>query len=98
MFRHVLAGLAVVLILAPTVPAGDEAKDKKDGFKIEGMLTGDEPKDKLLKSSPHKVHRYKMKAQSIHVIDLSSKDFWLASYPVMASILASSCTIFLWLS
>jgi thiol-disulfide isomerase/thioredoxin len=63
-------------LLTPRAPAGDDPKPKKQpGLKIEGKLSDDDPKDKFLKKSPHKVHEFKMKAKSVYVIDLSSKDF-----------------------
>lgn len=76
MRRLVLMGLAG-LILLPAVRAADD-KDKKDAkddaFKIEGKLTKDDPADKILKRSPHKVHDFKMKAGTVYVIDMISKD------------------------
>jgi len=76
MRRLVFMGLAG-LILLPAVRAADD-KDKKDAkddaFKIEGRLTKDDPADKILKRSPHKVHDFKMKAGTVYVIDMISKD------------------------
>jgi thiol-disulfide isomerase/thioredoxin len=72
---------AIVLALAgglllTAARAGDEKeKNGKQLLKVEGKLGADDPKDKLLKGSPHKVHEMKMKADTIYVIDLSSKDF-----------------------
>jgi len=65
-----MAVAALCLALAPQVVAQGD----KD-FKVEGKLTKDDPKDKLLKKSPVKAYDYKMQSGTIYVIDLKSKDF-----------------------
>ncbi|MBM4070158.1 MAG: redoxin domain-containing protein [Planctomycetes bacterium] len=84
MFRLLMVAVGVAVLLTSRVPAGDDPADdpkpkkqaaQKPSLKVEGKLTEDDPKDKFLKKSPHKVHQYKMKAKSVYVIDLSSKDF-----------------------
>lgn len=80
MYRLLLAAIGVAVLLTPRAPAGDDPKPKKEpGLKVEGKLTDEDPKDKFLKkfgkTSPFKVHEFKMKAKSVYVIDLSSKDF-----------------------
>jgi hypothetical protein len=65
------------LVLVPAAWAAD-GKDKKNGddkvFKVEGKLAKDDPADRIRKGNPHKVHEYRMKAGSIHVITLVSKN------------------------
>jgi thiol-disulfide isomerase/thioredoxin len=70
MHRLLTTALAIGLLL-PAVWAADDAKE----LKVEGKLSKEDPKDKVLKNSPHKVHEFKMTEKSIYVIDLSSKDF-----------------------
>jgi thiol-disulfide isomerase/thioredoxin len=64
----------VVAFTASFVHAGEDKKTSGK-LKIEGNLNAEDPKDKVLKQSPHKVHEYKMRAGNIYVIDLSSNDF-----------------------
>jgi len=66
---------AAVLLLPSTSLIVQGAGEKKADLKTEGKLTADDPKDKVLKKSPHKVHEFKMQAGKIYVIDLSSKNF-----------------------
>jgi hypothetical protein len=65
------------LLLAPPAWAED-TKAKKTGdenvFKVEGKLAKDDPADRIRKDNPHKVHQYRMKAGSIQVITLLSKN------------------------
>ena len=65
------------LILLPAAWAGDN-QDKKNGdakaFTIDGKLTKDDPPDKIRKEHPHKVHHYKMRAGSVYMVKLTSKD------------------------
>jgi len=75
MHRFFSLGLAAVaglcLLLAPQAVRSQGDKD----FKVEGKLSNDDPKDKLLKKSPSKAYDYKMKSGTIYVIDLKSKAF-----------------------
>ena len=64
-----LAPLVLVLPLHAAAPQGD-----KD-FKVEGKLTDDDPKDKVLTDCPSKAHDFKMKSGMIYVIELKSTDF-----------------------
>jgi len=73
MYRLLSCGL-VVLFAASIAQAGEEKKTSGK-LRIEGKLTEDDAKDKVLQKSPHKVHDYKMRSGGIYVIDLSSKDF-----------------------
>jgi len=52
-----------------------ELKKESDDLKVEGELTADDPKDKKLKNSPVKSYDFKMKANTVYVIDLKSKAF-----------------------
>jgi thiol-disulfide isomerase/thioredoxin len=74
MRRAIVLGL-VGAVLFSAARAADE-KDKKNGkelLKVEGKLSDDDPKDKLVRN-PHKVHELKMKAGTIYVIDMSSSE------------------------
>jgi thiol-disulfide isomerase/thioredoxin len=75
MYRFFALALAALLplplVLARTGGTGDDEKP----LKVEGKLSEDDPKDDVLKRSPHKVHPYKMKAGQVYVIDLVSSDF-----------------------
>ncbi len=71
-FTVVLAALVPLCLVMAQAPGGKQG-DKE--FKVEGKLTKDDPKDKLLKNSPSKEYDYKMKSSTIYVIDLKSKDF-----------------------
>jgi thiol-disulfide isomerase/thioredoxin len=73
MWRVVPLGLAALLIL-PGARAQEKQKDDVI-LQVEGKLTDDDPKDMLLKKSPHKVHECKLSAGGIYVIDMKSKDF-----------------------
>src|SRR5262245_12682912 len=78
---HLLRMLVcAAVLLLPTTSlivqgAGEKKANGATDLKTEGKLTADDPKDKLLKNSPHKVHEYKMAAGKIDIIDRSSKDF-----------------------
>jgi len=74
MLRFFSLGLMVVAALCLSVAPQVVAQGEKD-FKAEGKLSKDDPKDKLLKNSPVKAYDYKMKSNTIYVIDLKSKDF-----------------------
>lgn len=70
--------LCVALVFGLTGQAGWAGKDAKTGseeLKVAGKLSDDDPKDALLKKSPHKAHEFKMQAGKVYVIDLASKDF-----------------------
>jgi thiol-disulfide isomerase/thioredoxin len=70
-----LLSCALVAALAISFVHAGEQKKTSGKLKIEGNLSAEDAKDKVLKRSPHKVHQYKMRAGSIYVIDLSSNDF-----------------------
>jgi thiol-disulfide isomerase/thioredoxin len=67
-----LAGIA--LVAGPALYAKDKKDDSKP-LKIEGELTKDDPVDKAMRNSHHKVHPFKMVAGKAYQIDLMSKDF-----------------------
>ncbi|MBI3411885.1 MAG: redoxin domain-containing protein [Planctomycetes bacterium] len=81
MIRSLIGALAIAFLAfgflaalpLPAVLAQD--KQANGALKVEGKLTDEDPKDKVFKGSPHKVHEYKMKANTIYVIDMASKDF-----------------------
>src|SRR5262249_26557946 len=71
----IVLGLAGIVFLT-AARAGEEKKENgKELLRIEGKVTENDPKDKVLEKSPHKVHDLKLKADRIYVIDLSSTDF-----------------------
>jgi hypothetical protein len=76
MQRLIVLSLAGLLLL-PAAWAED-TKAKKNGdeklFKVDGKLAKDDPVDRVRKDNPHKVHEYRMKAGSIQVITLTSKN------------------------
>jgi thiol-disulfide isomerase/thioredoxin len=74
MYRLLTLGLALGLLLLPSLGNSQDKKPGDPELKVEGKITEDDPKDKVIKQ-PHKVHEFKMKAKSIYVIDLKSKDF-----------------------
>src|SRR5262249_20575838 len=67
MIRFPFAGLLVrVLALGLLMSFALSAvlaqdKEANGDMKLEGTLSEDDPKNKVLKKSPHKVHEYKMK-------------------------------------
>lgn len=63
------------LVSFPLSSALAQDKQANGDMKVEGKLSEDDPKDKVFKKCPHKVHEYKMKADAIYVIDMASKDF-----------------------
>ena len=74
MLRALLGGL-VLLLLLPAAWAQENEKSDDQGTKIEGKLSPDDPKDKVITKSPHKVHEHEMKAGSTYIIDLKSRQF-----------------------
>jgi thiol-disulfide isomerase/thioredoxin len=72
-----LLACAMMLLLPAFVAhgAGEKKTTGGKGLKIEGKLSADDPKDNVLKKSPHQVHEFKMGFGKIYIIDLSSKDF-----------------------
>jgi thiol-disulfide isomerase/thioredoxin len=70
----VVLGLLGALLL-PNARALAQEKKADDELKIEGKLTADDPRDKVVKMSPHKVHEFKMKAGTTYVIEMKSKEF-----------------------
>src|SRR5690242_6777533 len=73
MHRLFVGALAIGLAL-PALRAAEDTKNGEMELKVDGKLTKEEAKDKILKESPHKVHEFKMKAGSIYVIDLKRQD------------------------
>jgi hypothetical protein len=73
MYRALVWSL-VVLVPLPAAWA-DEKKDKDEGINIKGKLDPDDPRDKVMAKSPHKVHDMKMTAGKTYQIDLVSKAF-----------------------
>jgi thiol-disulfide isomerase/thioredoxin len=73
MHRLLVGALALGLTL-PALRAAADAKDGEMELKVDGKLTKEDAKDKILKASPHKVHEFKMKAGSIYVIDMKRQD------------------------
>lgn len=66
----------VLLVPLPAALAQDTPKDKDaKGLKVEGKLSPDDPKDKVMQKSPHKVHEFKMTAGKTYIINLKSRDF-----------------------
>jgi hypothetical protein len=55
--------------------AQDDKKQAGEDLKVTGKLSADDPKDKVITRSPHKVHEHKLKAGSTYIIDLKSNQF-----------------------
>lgn len=55
--------------------AGEDKKGKDVELQVDGKLSDDDLKDKVLKKSPHKMHELKVKKGGVYIIDLHSKDF-----------------------
>jgi thiol-disulfide isomerase/thioredoxin len=68
-----LLSVPLVLPLVLARGAGDKGDDKP--LTIKGKLTDDDPKDKVRKGSPAKIHKYKMTKDQAYVISLDSDDF-----------------------
>jgi thiol-disulfide isomerase/thioredoxin len=78
--RPSLSSLALSVLAGAAFLAGSAglAADKKEGgmaLKLDGELTKEDPKDKMLRNSYSKVHPFKMIAGRAYRIDLKSKDF-----------------------
>ena len=75
LIRSLAVAALSLLALAP-IRAGD-SKDKADGLPLvfRGTLDPNDPTDRLLKKSPHKVHEVQLAAGQVYQIDLASKDF-----------------------
>src|SRR5262245_42751065 len=71
---RLIASSMVGLILVPAARAGDNGQTACTPFTIEGKLAKDDTADKIRKSNPHQVHAYKMKAGSIYLIKMTSKN------------------------
>ncbi|MCI0380062.1 MAG: TlpA family protein disulfide reductase [Gemmataceae bacterium] len=67
--------LIVALILCLGWQPAWAGEDIKDGAKLEGKLSKEDPADKVIKRSPHKVHKHKMEAGGVYIIEMSSKQF-----------------------
>ena len=65
------------LLLAALPAARAEEKKQEAGkdLKVAGKLSADDPKDKVIARSPHKVHEQALKAGSTYIIDLKSRQF-----------------------
>jgi thiol-disulfide isomerase/thioredoxin len=78
----VLLVVTAVLVAPPRSAAGDKAakkdaseEEKKGGGKavrIEGELTADDPFDKVLEKSRHKIHKHKMVAGAVYRIEMNN--------------------------
>ena len=75
MARFLVCTLAALLPLPLVLARDGDEKGNDKPFKIKAKLTEDDPKDTLIKRSPHKAYPYKMKAGQVYVIELSSMDF-----------------------
>src|SRR5262249_1551326 len=78
MMRVTSLCVGVALWLPLLGQAQNGAKKEAKEFEVEGKLTADDPRDKVRKDRPHKVHEYKMKKGVVYVIDMVSqqpKDF-----------------------
>jgi hypothetical protein len=69
--------LAWGLVLLVPLPAWSQEgkKDDDTGIKVEGKLSPDDAKDKVMTKSPHQVHPMKMKGDQTYQIDLVSQAF-----------------------
>jgi thiol-disulfide isomerase/thioredoxin len=74
MLRYCIIGLVALALLSVGATRAQAAKDDKD-LKVEDKLTKDDAKDTVRKNSAAKIHKYKMKAGEIYVIDMISKQF-----------------------
>jgi hypothetical protein len=74
MSRILVWGL-VLLVPLPAAWSDESKKDDDKGLKVEGKLSPDDPKDKVLTKSPHQVHTMKMKEGQTYQIDLMSRAF-----------------------
>jgi hypothetical protein len=74
MYRILVWGL-VLLVPLPAASSQESKKDDDKGMKFEGKLSPDDPKDKVVTKSPHKVHTVKMKEGQTYQIDLVSTAF-----------------------
>jgi hypothetical protein len=73
MYR-ILVWELVLLVPLPAVWCQESKNDDK-GLRVEGKLSPDDAKDKVVTKSPHQVHVMKMKAGQTYQIDLVSKAF-----------------------
>src|SRR5262249_48766030 len=71
---RLIACSLVGLILVPAARAGEKPKTAGKPFTIEGKLAKDDPADKIRKSNPHQVHADQMKAGSIYLSKMTSKN------------------------
>jgi hypothetical protein len=74
MCRILVWGL-VLLVPLPAAWPQEGQKGDDNGMKIEGKLSPDDPKDKVMTKSPHRVHTMKMKGDQTYQIDLVSQAF-----------------------
>ncbi len=72
---RILAWGLVLLMPLPAAWSGVGNKDDDQGLKVEGKLSPDDAKDKVLTKSPHRVHTLKMRAAETYQIDLVSRAF-----------------------
>jgi thiol-disulfide isomerase/thioredoxin len=79
MHRFFSLGLAVLvalsLVLAPPQAGRGQGDKGGEGLKVEGKLTGEDPKGGLVKDAPYKAFDFKMKSGQHYTIELKSKDF-----------------------
>ncbi len=74
MGRILIWGL-VLLVPLPAAWSDESKKDDDKGLKVEGKLSPDDSKDKVMTKSPHQVHTMKMKKGQTYQIDLMSRAF-----------------------
>lgn len=72
---RIVAWAIVLLAPLPAVRAQDDKKQAGQDLNVTGKLSADDPKDKLIAKSPHKVHEHMMKAGLTYMIDLKSNQF-----------------------
>ena len=72
---RIFAWAVVLLAPLPAALAQQAKKEAGQDLNVAGTLAADDPKDKVVTRSPHKVHEFKMKAGSTYMIDLKSREF-----------------------
>ncbi len=74
MCRILLWGL-VLLVPLPVARSQESKKDDDGGTKVEGKLSPDDAKDKVMTKSPHRAHTVKLIGGKTYQIDLVSQAF-----------------------
>jgi len=75
LFSMMLAAIALAALLSGGPVRAAEKKEDGIVLNLKGELTKNDPKDKVLNDSPHKVHPFSMLSGKAYRIDLKSKDF-----------------------